>query len=543
MTASVQAAREALRNGKQDHILPHLGLQGSKVAAQLAEMDVASLRGRLDSALELSAAASRGQDVAPLPDITSVDDLSAQERARLWARGCEAIAAGKVGVLLLAGGQGTRLGTSQPKGCFQLGMPSDKSLFQYHVERLHRVRQLAADTCRVDAARVKLPFLVMTSEATHTATVDYFMRNAYFGLQPGEVHFFRQGMLPCLSPSGDMLLSQPGDLALAPDGNGGVYGALKRSGLLDLLEEQKVTSLFQFCVDNIMCHVADPLFIGFCLDHGADCASKAVSKLDAHEKVGVLALRGGRPGVVEYSEISKEQAERTAPESGALVFSAAHICVNWFSLQFVRRVSHDPACELPLHVARKRMRAVSPDKTEAVATVLEEVDCIKLEMFIFDAFPFARKLVVMLVPREEEFAPVKNATGVDSPETARVIFSEWAKRKVAAAGGNLGAGAHDPALLLEVSPLLSYDGEGTSTPAHECRQPAACRLSPNSRPFAHQGWRMSSRGRLSYCPATSAPGLQNDGGRTGPPTFDVHVMGSALPPSAPASLGMDRSCF
>jgi UDP-N-acetylglucosamine/UDP-N-acetylgalactosamine diphosphorylase len=273
-------------------------------------------------------------------------------------------------------------------------------------------------------------------------------------------------MLPGLSGAGEILLEPDGRrAAMAPDGNGGVYRALLESGLLARLERAGVSSLFQLSVDNALCRVAEPTFVGYCAREGADCASKTVPKAHAHERVGVLGLQRGRPCVLEYSEIDRPTAEARGADGG-LLFGAAHICVNWFALDFVRRVATDPACALPLHVARKTIRALPPP-SEAAADGGEsgarEVECIKLEQFIFDAFGFARKMVALQVAREDEFAPVKNAPGAasDSPATARALLSNWAKRKVVAAGGVLagGAGEQEDALL-EVSPLLSYDGEG-----------------------------------------------------------------------------------
>jgi UDP-N-acetylglucosamine/UDP-N-acetylgalactosamine diphosphorylase len=252
---------------------------------------------------------------------------------------------------------------------------------------------------------------------------------------------------------------------MAPDGNGGVYRALLESGLLARLESAGVSSLFQLSVDNALCRVAEPMFVGYCAREGADCASKTVPKAHAHERVGVLALQRGRPCVLEYSEIDAQTAEARAADGG-LLFGAAHICVNWFSLAFIRRVATDPACALPLHVARKMVRARPPPSEAGTAAGdggARDVECIKLEQFIFDAFGFASKMVALQVARDDDFAPVKNAPGAatDSPDTARALLSNWAKRKVVAAGGALDREAcEDERALLEVSPLLSYDGEG-----------------------------------------------------------------------------------
>jgi len=173
------------------------------------------------------------------------------------------------------------------------------------------------------------------------------------------VIFFVQGALPCLTPEGKVMLEAPGNLAMAPNGNGGVYMLLRESGLLAKLDAAGVTSVFQFGVDNVLCHVADPTFVGFCAAREADCASKTVPKREPHEPVGVVALAGGAPAVVEYSEISKELAEATDAE-GRLLFGSAHICVNFFSMAFLRTFCESLLSTLPLPSRARRSRMSTP---------------------------------------------------------------------------------------------------------------------------------------------------------------------------------------
>jgi len=299
---------------------------------------------------------------------------------------------------------------------------------------------------------------VMTSDATDAPTRTFFAQHRYFGLPADQVIFFEQDMLPCFGTDGKLLLAAPGKLALAPNGNGGVYLSLQRLGLLERLHAEGVTSIFQFGVDNVLCHVAEPTFVGFCTSRGADCGVKTVGKKEPHEKVGVLAVAGGRTSVVEYSEISTKMAEATSAD-GQLLYGAAHICVNWFSMAFLRRFCSEMLDTLPLHVAKKKVDVCSEDGTPAVAAG------VKLELFIFDTFPHAAKVVALQVPREEEFAPVKNAPGSasESPDTARLLFSNLCLRRAKAAGivvegGESSFTAESPPF--EISPLVSYAGEG-----------------------------------------------------------------------------------
>ena len=241
-------------------------------------------------------------------------------------------------------------------------------------------------------------------------------------------------MLPCLTNEGKLMLDLPGELAMAPNGNGGVYMSLRDEGILSMLQKEGVQSIFQFGVDNILCHVADPTFLGFCASKGADCASKTVPKAHAHEPVGVIALAGGKPAVVEYSEISNEMAEAT-DKKGNLLFGASHICVNYFSLSFLRHFCEERLTTLPLHVAKKKIPYTrSPDGKRIHPT---SPNGIKLELFIFDTFPHAKRMAALMVPREDEFAPVKNAKGSDSPDTARDLIYSLSSRRLKAAGATI----------------------------------------------------------------------------------------------------------
>ena len=293
------------------------------------------------------------------------------------------------------------------------------------------------------------------------------------------------------------MLDQPGELAMAPNGNGGVYVSLRDSGLLASLEADGVKSLFQFGVDNVLCHVADPTFLGFCASRDADCAAKTVPKREPHEPVGAIALSDGAPAVVEYSEISSEMAEAT-DKSGRLLFGSAHICVNYFSIAFLRTFCEQKLATLPLHVAHKKIPYVQPNGDRVTPSTNNGV---KLEYFIFDTFPHAKAMAVLEVPREEEFAPVKNPPGAksDSPDTARQLIYSINRARLEAAGGSirqplqqvaaagsdsdrsgkepsalhkltsLGGLLYTPPvegggkaeeIVVEISPLLSFQGEG-----------------------------------------------------------------------------------
>jgi len=285
-------------------------------------------------------------------------------------------------------------------------------------------------------------------------TRTFFAEKEFFGLTPEDVWFFQQGTLPCLTIDGQIILEKPGLVATAPDGNGGFFPALQKSGTLDKLRAQGCKYLHVFSVDNVLCRPADPCFVGFCLDSGADIGNKSVWKIDPSEKVGVVALKDGKPSVVEYSELSEEN-KNLRDENGQLVFGAGNICNHFFSLDFLAETVI-PNCAGLFHLAHKKIPFVGKDGQTVKPTTNNGI---KLEAFIFDVFPMSKNMAVLEAARDEEFAPVKNAPGesVDSPDTARVMYSNLCKRWAKAAGASVDG---DADAILEISPLMSYRGEG-----------------------------------------------------------------------------------
>ncbi|KAJ1562973.1 UDP-N-acetylglucosamine pyrophosphorylase [Cladochytrium tenue] len=446
-----------------------------QLRTQLAAVDVERCNAIYRAATGAHAAASAEQQqhdkLAPLPDEAFESTLTADAGVvAAWRReGLRLIAAGKVAVLLLAGGQGTRLGSSAPKGCYDIGLPSGKSLFQMQAERIGKVVRLAASAAGVDASsKVRLPWYVMTSGPTRAATEAFFEAHGFWGLPREDVVFFDQGVLPAFDAAGKFVMETRASLALAPDGNGGIYAALVRERVLDDMERRGIPYVHAYCVDNCLVRVADPVFIGYSASKGAECGAKSVPKAHAHESVGVLCLRGGKFGVVEYSEIPRELAEarRPAPRESELLFSAANIVNHFYTVEFLRRVGAaatgggDAAGALTFHVANKKVPHV--DLTSGAAVKPSKPNAVKLEQFIFDAFPLAAmgRMAVLEVARRDEFSPLKNAPGQgadDSPETSRRDLLAQGRRFVEAAGAVL---PHAAGVGVEVAPALSYAGEG-----------------------------------------------------------------------------------
>lgn len=361
--------------------------------------------------------------------------------------GTKAAGDGEVAALLLAGGQGTRLGYNGPKGMYDIGLPSKKTLFQFFVERIKKLGILSGK------GEKAVPFYIMTSPMNHKATTEYFAENDNFGI---DVKFFPQGTLPAMSTEGKMILETPTSLAVAPDGNGGIYPAMVKHGILNDMKSRGIKYIHIFGVDNALVKPADPTFVGYCIQKNADCGNKVLWKTSPDEKVGVVATRGGKPCIVEYSDISTEMSEQKG-QDGRLIFGAGNICNHFYTLDFMENVIV-PNLGSMYHVARKKIPYYDAESKETAKPT--ENNGIKLESFIFDVFPLSEKMAVLDVARSEEFAPVKNPPGTasDSPDTARALFSNVAKGWLRSAGATLTGDVDSD--MCEVGPLTSYNGEG-----------------------------------------------------------------------------------
>ena len=385
--------------------------------------------------------------------ITSTSSSGKYLKRTCYDLGMKAITENKVATVLLAGGQGTRLGFDGPKGMYDIGMPSKKTLFCLIAERILKLTRLA----QTNGEKVKIPLYVMTSPMNHEITKKYFEENGFFGLPSEDVIFFAQGTLPCLTPDGQIIMENQYQCAMAPDGNGGIYTAMEKSGVLDDMKNRGIEHIHTFAIDNALVKPADPVFIGYCIDEKADCGNKVLWKQDPHEKVGVIAERDGKPCVIEYSELSEEMAEQTKGMGRKkLVYGAANICNHYYSISFLEN-EVKPNQGNCYHIAKKKIPFWDGEKQEIVKPT--ENNGMKLETFIFDVFPLSKKMAILEVERNEEFAPVKNAPGSpsDSPDTARDMLSNLAKKWLRDAG--VVFYIKDDGLC-EVSPLTSYGGEG-----------------------------------------------------------------------------------
>ncbi len=383
---------------------------------------------------------------------TSFPIEPAGDQAGLYARarrlGADAIRAGRVAAFTVAGGQGTRLGFDGPKGAFRISPIRNAPLFQLFADSLRGVERRYGRCPR---------WYIMTSPTNHADTTDFFARHNFFGLSTDDTMFFEQRQMPAFLPDGRIALAEKHRVALGPDGHGGSLRALAESGALDDMRRRGIDTISYFQVDNPLVQTLDPLFVGLHLNTGAEMSSKAVHKAYDGERVGVLCVVDGKLAVIEYSDLPEELA-RAGNADGTRRFDAGSIAVHILSREFVERLTAPGATlQLPWHRADKKV-AVVDEHGQTVTPA--SPNAVKLEMFVFDAIPLAHNPLVLYTRREEEFSPVKNVEGVDSPATARRDLIRRAARWLEFCGVTIPRTAEgEPALPIEISPAYALDVE------------------------------------------------------------------------------------
>ena len=407
MTADKTSIRAKLGTHGQEHLLRFWDdLSPSEQQAFLEQIAAIDL-GQLDELIRkyvLTKPVTRPSGTIEPPSIVPArptDPADVKEHQAAVNRGQKLLKAGKVAAFVVAGGQGTRLGYEGPKGCLEATPVAKKPLFQVFAEQI------------LSAGRrysVRLPWYIMTSPANDVATRAFFRRNSNFGLDPKDVFFLIQGSMPAMSFEGKILLSDKGKIALSPDGHGGCLRAMRLSGALEDMARRGIEIISYFQVDNPLVRVLDPLFLGLHDLRGAQMSAKALPKRDPFERLGNFCVMDGKVTVIEYSDMPEDLAVATT-EDGRLRFSAGSIAIHVLSRTFVEELTEGGKLRLPLHRAEKAV----PTIAEAGQVVKpDQPNAVKLELFVFDAMPLARKTVILETIRSEEFSPIKNKEGEDS---------------------------------------------------------------------------------------------------------------------------------
>jgi UDP-N-acetylglucosamine pyrophosphorylase len=410
MEEKYEAALNCLKKYNQEHLLNNFEKLSSenkeKLLNQILTIDFNQIKELYESTKKKISFANDRIEPIEYVDKSALSDEELEKYNKL---GEEKIKQGKYSVVTMAGGQGTRLGHNGPKGTFMLGLNPDKSIFQVLAESLNQNNEKYG---------VSIPWYIMTSRENNDQTENFFKENKYFGYDPKQIIFFKQGELPMCSEEGKLLNDETGLIKEAADGHGGIFESMRKNGIIYDMQTRGIEWAFIGPVDNILVKMVDPTLLGVALDKNVLAAGKSVVKAGPSEKVGVFCKRNGKPGVVEYTEISKEMAEAT-DENGELVFGESHINCNLFNVSAIDEVSKK---KLPYHSAHKKAKYIDENGNLVVP---EKPNAYKFESFIFDAFDMLNDMAILRVKREEEFAPVKNAEGNDSPETARKLYKDF----------------------------------------------------------------------------------------------------------------------
>lgn len=333
-----------------------------------------------------------------------------EENNEILKIGEDIIANNQYAVVTMAGGQGTRLGHKGPKGTFILNVkPEPKSLFQIIAENLIKANNKYG---------IILNWYIMTSTENNDETVKYFEDNNYFGYNSENVKFFKQGNLPLLSEDGKLVINSEYRIKYAASGNGTIYQAMLNDGVIDDMKRKGIKWVFIGSVDNALLNMVDPMLLGLTKKRGTEIASKTIVKNSPYEKVGVFCKKNGKPGVIEYSEIPETLIEEI-DENGELMYGESHIMCNLYTLDAIEKIAN---VELPYHSAHKKVDFMQEDGNMFYA---KEPNGYKYEAFIFDGFELFDDITLYRGKREEDFAPVKNAEGVDSPETATKLYNDF----------------------------------------------------------------------------------------------------------------------
>jgi UDP-N-acetylglucosamine diphosphorylase len=403
-----EEAISKLKKYNQEHILKYdlNNNQQEELEKQIENIDFEQLKSLYESTKEEKCIEEKKIEHIPYTDKTK---LTKEEQLSLFEIGEQVIKQGHYAVITMAGGQGTRLGHNGPKGTYALDTINGKKyIFEIIIDRLKKAEK---------QYNVTIPWYVMTSKENHQDTILFLEKNNYFGYNKDKIKFFKQGELPLIDTQGKIILDENAKIKEAADGNGGIYEALSKSGMLQELKQNQIEWIFISGIDNILSNFVDPILLGLTIKENNVIASKSVAKANPQEKVGVFCKMNGKPKIIEYIDLPEEMAEEL-DENGELMYGEVNIGTYLYNRSVLENLAN---AKLPYHAAFKKSgylnangKFIEPD----------EPNVFKFETFIFDAFTRYDDMTIMRVKREDEFAPVKNRTGNDSPETAVKLYNE-----------------------------------------------------------------------------------------------------------------------
>lgn len=405
----IEEARRILEENGQGHIK----VENEELADQILHIDFERLK-TLDEEITHPCCTCNIEDISPVKAINP-DKKDKKELEEYIKIGEDVVKSGHFAIGIMAGGQGTRLGHNGPKGTFELELNGKtKSLFEIIVDKLRNAHE---------KYNVYLNCYIMTSPENNKETVAFFEKNNYFNYPKEYIKFFMQEDLPLLNKEGKLILGEDGLIKLASEGNGGIFYSMAKKGIIDDMKSKKIKWIFIGSVDNLLVKYVDTLLLGLAIKQNVNIATRTVIKNSPNERVGVLCKKNGRVKVIEYTEVPKEMMVAT-DEAGEFLYGESHIMCNLFSLDAIEKASTK---ELKYHVAVKKIKYIDENGKLVNPT---EPNCYKFEKFVFDSFGLFDEIAILRGKREEDFAPIKNAEGQDSPETAKKLYENYMAKNV-----------------------------------------------------------------------------------------------------------------
>lgn len=416
MDTIIKEAEEKLKKYKQDSVFKLMNkLEGEKkiaLAESVLSTDLESVQNVFKTINDKKESTS--VEISPM-NATVKEKVSEGERQKYYEIGKKVIENNEYAVVTVAGGQGTRLGHNGPKGTYKINtIKGEKSLFEILCETMKDAKKKFG---------VTIPWYIMTSDENNDQTVSFFESNNYFGYDKDKIKFFKQSKMPVVDTEGKLLVDENYRIKEASDGHGGIFNSMVKGNVVSELDKAGVKWVFTCGVDNPLVDMVDPYLLGLAITKNCKLATRSLVKTSPSEKIGVICKQNNRVKVIEYSELSEEMANKVN-ENGDLLFGESHVMFNLFSLDAIKKIANE---KLPYHIAFKKNSYIDENGTLVKP---EKPNSYKFESFIFDSFELFDDMAILRGKREDEFAPIKNAEGIDSPETAVKLYNDFWKNKI-----------------------------------------------------------------------------------------------------------------